>query len=62
MVNTGLSAFIALCITTEICDQRSTRSWDSFAASRSASCPEAVWNRTLPAVMMPGARSSRVIA
>ena len=25
MVNTGLSAFIALCITTEICDQRTTR-------------------------------------
>ena len=40
---TGLSAFMALCITTEIWDQRSTRSWFSLAASRSSAWPDPVW-------------------
>ena len=39
MDSTGLSAFMALCITTEICDQRSTRSPASSAASRSTVRP-----------------------
>jgi hypothetical protein len=37
--STGLSAFMALCMTTEICDQRSTRSPLSPAASRSTVRP-----------------------
>ena len=41
--NTGFSAFIALCSTTAIWDQRSLRSCSSSAVSRSTVCPGSGW-------------------
>ena len=58
MLSTGLSAFIELCSTTAISFQRSPRSWRWLAVSRLTDEPKRAW----PAVMMPGGRSSRVIA
>ena len=49
MVSTGLSACMALCITTAMRDQRSSRSWLSSAASRSRRCPAVA----VPAAVQP---------
>ena len=71
MVATGLSAFSALCMTTEISDQRIRCRSPSFRSSRSAvpaiaSGPLCAfgreWNSTSPPVITPGSRSSRVAA
>ena len=59
---TGFSAFIALCMTSEISDHRKIRRQRSPASSMSTGRPLGRWNRTSPPVITPGARSSRVIA
>jgi len=61
MLMTGLSAFSALCMTTEISDQRIRCSSGSPSSSRLAR-PALAWNRTSPPVITPGSRSSRVAA
>jgi hypothetical protein len=61
IVKTGLSEFIALWKTTEICDQRSSRISSSSRSNRSCS-PSLPWNSAEPPVITPGSRSSRVTA
>src|SRR3984885_9184344 len=54
---TGLSAFIALCMTTDSSFHRTAASWRSVRPTRLAP-----WKVTLPAVMAAGATSSWAIA